>query len=171
MSGHAIGGDDFVTAGAGVGATLLFGDAVILKDHAQGGNDTLVTTAGPGANVIMYGDGQTLADHARGGNDVLISGASNDQMWGDAAVVGPQATRGVNRFVFAPGNGHDQIMDFQPGKDHIELDGFGFGTFQVLASHFQATPNGVLISFDANDDILVRGVTGSQLHQGDFVLT
>lgn len=169
MSGSARGGDDLLVA-HGFDATL-YGDAQILTGHARGGNDTLVSSSPASATAILYGDGQTLAGHAHAGDDVLISGPSDDQMWGDAAVVGPHATRGVNRFVFAPQNGHDQIMDFQPAKDHIELDGFGFGSFQALAKLFHTTPDGVLISFDANDDILVRNVSVNQLHPGEFILT
>lgn len=168
MSGYAKGGDDMITA-HNYGFTE-YGDAEVLKDHAQGGNDTLVGLS-LGFPSKMYGDGQTLADYAKAGDDVLISGSGDQLMWGDAEVVGPHATRGVNRFVFAPQNGHDQIMDFQPGKDHIELDGFGFSGFQALAAHFQATPDGVLISFDTDDDILVRNVGVNQLHAADFILT
>ena len=81
---------------------------------------------------------------------------------------GPNATTGADLFVFHPLNGHDQIMDFEPGKDRIELDGFGLTGFQDLASHLQTTPDGVLISLDAAN-ILVRHVTVAQLGAGDFV--
>jgi hypothetical protein len=176
MSGHALGGDDTLTAQAGSGG-VLYGDAYTLTANAHGGDDLLVGGANlSGAdpyhpNNRMYGDGQELLGNAHAGDDTLVSGqGSPDLMWGDAAVVGPNATRGDNLFVFAPQNGHDQIMDFQPGKDRIELDGFGFSGFQDVAKLFQSTPDGALISFDANDDILVRGVAANQLGPGDFLL-
>ena len=179
MNAHAIGGDDTLTAQA-VSGGVMYGDAHTLTDYARGGDDLLVG----GANVShgisgadpyhpnnkMYGDGLELLGHAQAGNDTLVSGqGSPDLMWGDAATVGLQTTRGDNLFVFAPPNAHDEIMDFQPGKDRIELDGFGFGSFQDLATHFQNTPDGTLISFDAADDILVRGVTPNQFHASDFI--
>jgi hypothetical protein len=172
MSGHARGGDDLLVV-HGFGAAI-YGDAQTMTGHAQGGNDTLEAPSSTPASVVsaLYGDGETLADRARGGDDVLISGRqADDQMWGDAAVVGPHATRGADRFVFAPQNGEDQIMDFQPGKDHIELDGFGFTSFGAVATHFQPTADGVLISFDADDGVLVRNVAVNQLHAADFILT
>ena len=51
-------------------------------------------------------------------------------------------------------------MDFQPHKDHVELKGFGFATFDDIASHVQYTPDGALIAFDTTsygrqDTILV----------------
>jgi hypothetical protein len=58
-------------------------------------------------------------------------------------------------------------MDFEPGKDRIEV--FGFSGLQDLASHFQATAAGLLISFDANDDLLLSGVGAGQLTAGDFL--
>ena len=58
-------------------------------------------------------------------------------------------------------------MDFQPGKDHIELQGFSFNGFSDLASHVQDTSQGALITFDANDSVLVMGV--HQLNPGDFL--
>jgi hypothetical protein len=173
MSGYAAGGDDFISA-VGFFGYHEYGDAVTLSGQARGGNDTVAgsafRSAPEGFLAVMYGDGQTLAGHAQAGNDVLISGPNDEQMWGDAEVVGPQAARGVNRFVFTPQNGHDQVLDFQLGKDHLELDGFGFSGFQDLASHFQPTVGGVLISFDADDDIFVRGVSAGQLTAGDFIL-
>jgi len=171
MSGHSHGGDDMLIAQPR--ASTLYGDAKLLSDGAIGGDDTLVgASAFDQAFTVMYGDGEQLLGHAQGGDDVLVGGTtSNDTMWGDAATVGPQAGTGSDRFVFAPQTGHDQIMDFQPGKDHIELDGFGFNGFADLASHFEETADGVLIGFDGNDDILLRGVTKAQLSASDFILT
>jgi Ca2+-binding RTX toxin-like protein len=122
----------------------------------------------PDTGSTMYGDGAALLDHAKGGNDTLISGKGNDRMWGDAATVAPTAQTGADTFVFSPPNGQDQIMDFQPGQDHIELKGFGFNNFNDVASHIQDTPNGALITFDANDSVLIVGV--HHLSASDFLL-
>ncbi|CAN7258355.1 Ig-like domain-containing protein [Phenylobacterium sp. LjRoot225] len=168
LSGHAQGGDDTVTG------RTAYGDAESLTDNAQGGNDLLLgydtINPPPGAN-LRYGDGAELLGAAQGGDDTLVGGTGADQMWGDAATVAATATTGADLFVFSPSGGHDQIMDFEAGKDRIELDGFGFSDFADLSSHFQATSNGVLISLDANNDVLVRGVTVDQLSAGDFVFS
>lgn len=171
MSGYARGGDDVLTATNP--GPVLYGDAQILSGHAHGGDDLLTVQSSGGIienGSTLYGDGEQLLGHAAGGDDTLVSSSYAETMYGDAAVVGPHATTGADLFVFSPPNGHDQIMDFQPGKDRIELKGFDLTGFKELASHFQATPDGVLISFDAADDILVRNVTVAQLHAHDFVL-
>ena len=158
MSGFAHGGADTLDTGG-------YGDARTLNDHAQGGDDVLYG----GFQNPLYGDGLELLGHAQGGNDTLISGAGADTMYGDAQTVAPGARTGADLFVFSPPNGQDQIMDFEPGKDHIELKGSGFTSFQDLASHIQDTVAGSLISFDASDSILVANV--HQLGAGDFVFT
>jgi hypothetical protein len=166
MSDYSIGGDDVVTGFSLHGSVTLYGDAETLSGNAIGGNDTLIAT--PAALTQMYGDGLQLLDHATGGNDRLISGAGNDQMWGDAAVVAPTAARGANTFVFSGPNGQDTIMDFQQGKDHIELDGYGLKNFKDVASHIQYTADGALITFDASDSILLVGI--NHLAANDFIL-
>jgi hypothetical protein len=169
MSGHAVGGNDTVTA-----ATAL-GDAQSLRDYAQGGDD-LVTGQDlyPYFTTSLYGDGAELLGHARGGDDTLVGSASViDLMWGDAATVAATATTGADLFVVRTGGGKDQIMDFQPGKDRIELTGLGFSGFADLSSHFETTADGVLITEpdDDWDSILLRGVTVAQLNADDFVFS
>jgi len=174
ISGNVRCGNDSLSAVSNSAIVRMYGDGQTLGDAVTCGNDTLsgapaFPVAGSGVTTTLYGDGESLLGRARGGDDLLISRSGDDIMWGDAAVVGLHAATGADRFVFSPTNGHDHIMDFQPGKDRIELDGFGFAGFQDLATHFQAAADGVLISFDANDDILVRSVTPGQLTAADFV--
>jgi hypothetical protein len=166
MSGHAVGGDDVLTTEFvrrfEPFQIELYGDAVRLTGHAHGGNDSLQGSSD--FDSTMYGDGRELLGHAVGGDDTLSSNEGSDIMWGDAPIVGPLAQTGADLFVVRAA-GHDQIMDFEPGKDHIEVQ--GFANFQDLSSLFQPTADGVLISFDPNDDVLVRGV--SQLTASDFL--
>jgi len=172
MSGHAVGGDDTVTG------PIAFGDAHSLSDYAQGGDD-LVTgkDQSPYWRNLLYGDGAELLDYASGGNDTVVGiSTAADRMWGDAATVQSTATTGADLFVIRPDGGRDEIMDFEPGKDRIELDGFGLTGLADLSSHFRTTADGVLISFGpedpiygADNSILVRGVTVAELTAGDFV--
>jgi hypothetical protein len=166
LSGHASGGDDTVTG------STAYGDAKTLTDDAQGGDDLVqgsFTAQEPFGANRLYGDGAELSGHAHGGADTVIGGAGSNLMWGDAASVAATATTGADLFVFQANNRHDQIMDFQVGKDRIEVDGFGFTGFADLSSHFQTTAGGILISFDADNNVLVRGVTVGQLTASDFV--
>jgi hypothetical protein len=169
MMDRAHGGNDIVS-GASVFTNRLYGDAQTLSGFSIGGNDTVIARSMPGlsGNTAMYGDGAEILDRAKGGNDTLISGANSEQMWGDAATVAPTARTGADTFVFLPPNGHDTIADFERGKDHIDLRAFGFSSFNDVASHIEDTQNGALISFDANDSILVVGV--HQLSASDFIL-
>jgi hypothetical protein len=42
------------------------------------------------------------------------------------------------------------------GKDRIELNGFGFSSFQDLAGHLQGAPDGMMLVFDESSVILVE---------------
>jgi len=77
LSGHAVGGNDTLTGGAGgdgVAFTYneLFGDAYQLYSSARGGNDLL--TGGADAENHLYGDAGGMYDSTRGGADTLIGG-------------------------------------------------------------------------------------------------
>ena len=78
-----------------------------------------------------------MSDNARGGNDTLISGSGIDHMWGDAQIINGLAASptadtgtvktGADTFVFAPGNGNDDIGDFrQSDHDKIDVSAYGF---------------------------------------------
>jgi hypothetical protein len=154
----------------------MYGDAYELTDHASGGGNLLVGPANPHSlpmppvDNIMYGDGFELLGAASGGGNTLVSGHnSNDSMWGDAAIVSPMAHTRANTFVFGPQNGHDTIMDFRSGEDHIALQGFGFASFEQLSTDVQQTANGLDIAFNSNNDILLHGV--SQVVASDFMFS
>jgi hypothetical protein len=167
MIGHAKGGDDFVTErGTLANVAQLYGDAQTLSGSAIGGDDTLIATSEN--TTQMYGDGAELLNRSKGGDDTLVSGIGDDHMWGDAAVVARRAKTGGDTFVFSTNNGYDIINDFQNTKDHIQLEGFGFESFNDVASHIQYTADGALITFDASDTILVVGI--NQLTATDFIL-
>jgi hypothetical protein len=174
MSGFASGGGNTLT-GAANADNVMYGDARTLSGHAGGGGNTLIGAAGlsflPGVVTnTMYGDGHDLQGLASGGGNTLVSGQNaNDTMWGDAAVAASTAHTRANTFVFAPSNGHDTIMDFHSGRDHIDLQGFGFSSFQQIQPLFQQTSGGLDIVFDAKNGILLSGV--SQVAAGDFVFS
>ena len=85
--------------------------------NTRGGNDTL--TGGADATNFLFGDAGTMNGNARGGDDTLISGTGTDHMWGDARLINGVAASptadtgtvvtGADTFVFAPGNGNDDI--------------------------------------------------------------
>jgi hypothetical protein len=175
ITDHGQGGDDVVIGPTASQFTAQLSGDGSLSGNATGGNDTLMAQ---GATTNMYGDGLRLLDHSKGGNDTLISGSGNDQMWGDAATIAPTAQTGTDTFVFSlalihgtsPSIGHDTIEDFQPGQDHIQIQGFeNVTSFADVASHTTDTAQGALITIDANDSILVAN--DHNLNSGDFFFT
>ena len=94
-------------------------------------------------------------------------------MAGDAAdFLGFTGVRGTDRFVFAQDSGQDVIVDFQPGKDVIQISrGYGFDNFAELQGR---------ISDDADGDAIIHlkgtvaqiglfEIATAELQSGDFV--
>ncbi len=153
LSQHARGGNDRLYG------TTLYGDAKVLSNDAVGGNDLL-------NGDIEYGDGQQMLDNAKGGDDVLVANVSTI-MWGDAAVMGPGATGGRDTFLFRQVLGHNQIMDFEPGKDRIVLEESRVASFAGLTAMTQAVSGGLLITLGPKDSLFIQGV--SSLNPADVV--
>jgi Ca2+-binding RTX toxin-like protein len=173
MSGFAQGGDNMLV-GERTNPSIMYGDAMTLSGFAKGGGNTLIAPSDLTPRIptnTLYGDGHDLLGFASGGGNTLISGNSNDIMWGDAAVVAATAHTKANTFVFSPPNGQDVIMDFHPGRDHIDLQGYGFNSFTQVEALFQQTAKGLDIVFDAADSILLSGVNQNQVSAGDFVFS
>ncbi|HET6523953.1 calcium-binding protein [Sphingopyxis sp.] len=172
------GGDD---------ADLLIGDATNIYGSGKGGNDRLTGGAG---NDILIGDGDAMTDSARGGADTLEGGEGNDWLYGDGRESTPTVAGGDDKlyggdgpdhliggggndllaggagadwFVFAPGSGADEISDFAPGADHIDLSAFDIAYEQL---GFTASAEGVRIAIGA-DSIFVRGA--QSFSPSDFV--
>src|SRR3982750_973647 len=145
MTAQAQGGNDSLSApitglyGPPV-SIAMYGDGKTIDGQVICGSDTFSGTSvllsdyseNP-ITLLLYGDGESLGGHSQGGDDVLIGGREVDLMWGDAATVAATAGTGADRFALSPLNGHDEIMDYQPGKDVIALTGFGFANFQDLS--------------------------------------
>ncbi|MBR0832024.1 M10 family metallopeptidase [Bradyrhizobium manausense] len=110
-------GDGHYASGNVYNAYLYNGDARSYIDNAIGGsgNDTIIGNAI--ANVLNGGAGNDTLSGG-GGNDTLVGGTGVDVMTGGD---------GADTFVFAAGDSspavgqHDQITDFTPGVDLIDL--------------------------------------------------
>jgi hypothetical protein len=181
MSDHARGGNDILAASVSRAIRVpadseVFGDARILSGHAKGGDDVITGARGfEGSTARLYGDGYELSGHAKGGNDRLISGTGDDEMWGDAFLVGDKAKTGADIFVFGPANGRDIIHDFEQGKDRIDLTAFansGIDDFGDVLARTVAQPDGSLVITDVGgftgNSIVVVGV--SSLTCDDIIL-
>ena len=127
----------------------------------------------------MLGDSFQMSGNTRGGNDTLISGAGTDHMWGDgedingvaASPTAPTGTvvTGADTFVFAPGNGNDNINDFrQSDHDRIDVSAYGFHSIADLT--ITGTGTDTVIAFDAADSVTLVGVSDpTVLQASDFI--
>ena len=79
------------------------------------------------------------------------------------------------QFVFAANSNHDTIVNFTPGQDHIDLSAVvttnDISTW--IAQHVTASPTNsadTLVTIDAADTIVLKGVSVGSLHTTDFVV-
>ncbi len=110
-------------------------------------------------NDVIIGDAQDNVLHGLGGNDTFVFNAASN------------------------GSGHDTIVDFAPGQDHIQLDYFAFIPGNTsdfgdwLTSHsVQQNTGDLLIDLNVDgvhpnvDTILLKNVDLAGLHINDFIL-
>lgn len=114
LTGSAL-GDDFVGT--------AFDDTM----SGLAGADHLVGKQG---NDAQAGDAGDDALEGRWGADTLSGGKGDDALSGGKM---------QDTFVFATGDGHDILSDFQDGRDVIDLSSFGFAGFHAAANHFAAS--------------------------------
>ena len=133
----------------GAGDDHLYGGAG--HDKLYGGDDNDVLRGGAGHDDLFGGEG----------DDNLHGGAGHDQMHG-----GP----GADIFVFEPGHGNDDIMDFTRGADRIEMRGFADENGNALSGVSGSAQNGNYV-IDLSDygggTITLLGVTAEP--PGDFI--
>ena len=150
---HLYGGD---------GADLLYGNS---------GHDRLAGNKGPdrihggSGNDVMFGnesgdmmDGGPGDDYMEGndGDDVLHGGEGKDTLIGH---------QGADVYVFTPGFGIDTIVEFEGGKDRIDIRTLGINNMKALKSRITcygkwtgntATSNDYcVIAFSSNDMIAI----------------
>jgi Ca2+-binding RTX toxin-like protein len=164
MADQARGGRDKLNGGDGHDS--LFGDAYEMSGRAFGQNDKLEGGAGRDSlfgDAFEAGIGARAVD-VRGGDDVLIGGSGNDALWGDFANVDGKVSTGRDIFMFHQGSGQDLILDFEVGKDLIDIRDYGFAGFADLT----LVDNGssavaVLLDPSGHNQILVQNLVQSPL--------
>ena len=109
----------------------------------------------------------------------MISGTGTDHMWGDAQFINgvaasPTASTGnvitgADTFVFAPGNGTDDVNDFrQSDHDKVDVSAYGFHSLaDMVITDMGADTK---IAFDATNSVTLIGISDpSVLHASDFI--
>jgi Ca2+-binding RTX toxin-like protein len=149
------GGYDYVAAsvgytlGANVERLTLSGAGAM--DGAGNALGNLIS-GGAGANKLSgLAGADTLS--GLGGDDTLVGGTGDDVLTGGA---------GADRFVFAVGDGHDQVRDFGAGGEHDAVDVSAFLMAGYLPTLTDAA-GGVTISFATGDSIYLTGIHPASL--------
>jgi hypothetical protein len=77
-----------------------------------------------------------------------------------------------DQFVFGANSNRDTIVNFTSGQDHIDLSAVvtTTDTQAWLAQHATVSGSDTLITIDAADTILLKGVTAANLHANDFIV-
>jgi hypothetical protein len=80
-----------------------------------------------------------------------------------------------DQFVFAANSNHDTILNFTPNQDHINLTAVVPTDIDAawIAQHAAASSTNsadTLITIDAADTILLKGVNAANLHASDFIV-
>jgi serralysin len=151
--------DDTLDGGAGVD-DLQGGNG---DDTLIGGGDDDALNGGNGADVLQGGTG----------NDVLSGGTGADRLEGGEGDDTLTGGTGADTFVFKPGFGNDTIASFQiagAGHDFLGFDSGIFADTAALFAHSADTADGVLVTTDAADTLLIKNASLAQLqaHPEDF---
>lgn len=147
-------GDDHMEGGPGDDKLDGFegNDSVFGGD----GNDTL--WGGNGGDTLR-GDGGDDRLSGGSGNDSLEGGTGNDTLWGG---------EGGDLFIFQSGCGKDQVLDFAPGEDLLEVDlgmnGTNIKTYADLADASHQVDNDTIVDLGNGDSIRLLDVNAEDVH-------
>ncbi len=96
----------------------------------------------------------------------LVSGRGDD-------ILSDESSGKQNIFVFHEGSGKDVIYHFQatgPEHDLLRIDRAGFTSFDDVRAAMRQVGSDVLLSFSADDAVLLKGVVLADLTSDDFLL-
>ena len=134
--------------------------------HGGRGNDVLL--GGTGSDLIFAGrDNDTVLGEA--GDDFLHGGRGNDVINGGAGRDILAGNSGRDTFVFAKGSEVDQIVDFENGRDKIDLKDFGLPNFAALSGAIHGVNGLTVIDLGNGDRIELIGLRPSALDATDFI--
>ena len=159
-------GNDVLAGLAGNDVIKGFGGRDILRGD---GNSSSPQTGKPGGDDIIFGGAGKDMIGGKGGNDILYGGSGQDKIYGDGGndiirggkgkdiLFGDTSKdKGSDTFVLARGEGRDNIMDFEVGRDFIGLaDGLTFDSLSISIKN-----GSTLISVDRERLATLKGVNG-----------
>lgn len=155
-------GDDVINAGRGDdnvigGEGNDFIDGGRGDDNIEGGAGNDVLEGGRGDDNINGGAGDDLVC-AGSGDDIINGGTGNDRLEGGS---------GEDIFVFEMGTEQDTVLDFETGRDELDLTDFGFASFADVQAAAEDDGDDLVIDLGNGDSVTLVGVSEAELSQDD----
>ncbi|WP_213287080.1 VCBS domain-containing protein [Bradyrhizobium sp. sGM-13] len=159
-----------------INATLDSGIAY-LHDTAEPQTDMVTLTVADsfgGADTVNF-----IFNHAGTGPEVTLNGTSGkDVIFATGYADTLTGGEGADQFVFTPevSPNTDTIMNFAPGRDHIDLRAFA-AVDSSTVSNWLANPlnqinsTDVRFTLDTNDTVILKNVVLANLHASDFIVS
>ncbi len=161
--------DSLIRQSGDSGGNTLKG-AYGLNDHLDGGEGVDVLYGYEGRDIVDGGAGNDVV-YGGGGDDLILGGKGNDTLFGNGAERPGESRTESDKdvFVYRPGDGHDDIVDFTAGEDQIDLR--GFGNMTALADlDIEQQGDDVVISFDDGaGSLTLKGTVLANLDDDDFI--
>lgn len=153
-------GNDDISGGGG--ADIISGGNGADVIDGNGGGDEIL--AGQGADIVNGGKGNDVLKGGKGG-DTIDGGEGNDMLTGG---------NGSDTFVFTGIVGTDTILDFNAGKDVIDLSALSgeANSFNQVLSALTEDGNTLVYDFGNDGDtvLILTGVAMDDLSASDFIL-
>ncbi|MGH1576153.1 hypothetical protein [Planktotalea sp.] len=148
--------DIYVASESEAGITQLRYELGAQAPTQIGGNSDAMLTGGANGDFLIGGAGD---DTISGGNgaDMILDGAGVDKMTGG---------NGVDTFILSRDGVRDDILDFDPTQDRIDLSGWG-RIYDVSALTWSLRSNGAVIYY-GDELLVVRTVDNTTLHSDDL---
>lgn len=160
---------------------LTFDVRDLVSGAARGDGFRIVQLGYNGGEVIdrsattesVYVNAGLGADRVTGGSagDFLVGGGQNDTLNGGGGTDSLLGGAGADRFVFTPGSGNDNVLDFASGTDKIDLTAFDVDFDDLtIATSGAATTVGVDSTGDGAVDFTITLTNGAMPMASDFLL-
>ncbi|MCB1517473.1 MAG: endo alpha-1,4 polygalactosaminidase [Hyphomicrobiaceae bacterium] len=137
------------------------------------GNNKANEIAGKGGNDILQGFAGDDRLSGGKGDDDLFGGRGKDKLNGGMGKDALTGGANADRFIFAPDNGRDDVLDFQDGKDKLVLKAFNFSSKTAALKHFYEIggASNDKVGFDHDGTrIVVNGADLSDIGASDIVI-
>ena len=143
------------TASVEIAARFVITENTMATPDVGNGKDNVLKGTLNG-DVLVGRNGDDRLTGALGA-DILDGGAGNDKIDGGGGNDTLTGFTGKDTFVFAAGSGNDTITDFELGLDVITFAGKRLQARDLFFDSTETT-DGVLLTFDSGDTVLLQDV-------------